>query len=151
MSAVNDLHAQIWERLNQIHDCAPDSIGDMLQLKLLEADVASGVYTFRCKTAPWMRNPAGTLHGGMCATVLDQAMGLMAYCAKTGEGIAPAISLNLSYHRPLIPGEDVIVRVCVISVTKSLISVRSEASRAAEPEKLCVSATGTYFCKQAGA
>jgi len=150
VSAENDIHEQIRQRLNQIHDYAPESIGDILQLSLLEVDSAQNLYTFRCRTASWMRNPAGTLHGGMCATILDQAMGLMAYCVKPGEGIAPAISLNLSYHRPLIPGEDVIIRVCVVSVTKSLISVRSEASAASAPDRLCVSGTGTYFYRHIG-
>ena len=134
-------------RLQQIHSAAPDSIGALMDYELLDCDPEKGEYTFCCRTMPWMRNIPGTLHGGICATVLDQAMGFVAYCVKPGEGIAPTIQLNVSYHRALIPGEKVIVKVWVVSKTKSLMSFRSEAYQQSSPEKLCLSATAVYFYK----
>ena len=126
---------------------APDSVGAMLNFSLLDCDEEKGVYRFQCETDRWMRNVSGTLHGGMCAAILDQAMGFVAYCIKPGEGIAPTIQMQVSYHRPLISGEDVIVKVWVVSATRSLMSFRSEAFQAASPEKLCVSGSATYFFK----
>ena len=128
---------------------APGSIGAQMQYELLECDVSSGVYILLCRTMPWMRNIPGTLHGGMCATVVDQAMGFIAHCVKRGEGTAPTVELQVSYHRPLIPGEDVVVKVRVISVTRTLMRLSSEAYQAAKPEKICLTATATYFNKTA--
>ncbi|MGY2065678.1 PaaI family thioesterase [Blastococcus sp. SYSU DS0619] len=49
-------------------------------------------------------NPAGTLHGGVLATLVDTAMGL-AVRTTTGEGEVPATSqLTVTYLRPGKPG-----------------------------------------------
>ena len=134
-------------RLEQLHTGGAGTIGDMLDLQLLEVDSLQGTVLLRCATAPWMRNLAGTLHGGMCATLVDQSMGCVAYCAMPGEGIAPTIDLQVSYHRPLIPGEDVLIRVKVVSVTKSLMYLSSEASQISRPDRVCITSSATFFYK----
>lgn len=136
---------QVKARLELLHQVAPDSIGDLLRLEVLEYD--GEAYLLRGKTQPWMRNAHGTLHGGMCATLVDQAMGAVAYCHKPGEGVAPTIEMHVNYHRPLMPGEDVRIRVKVISATKSLIHTAAEVYRDSAPEKLCITASATYFYK----
>ena len=147
MILSENFETSLRSRLEQLHTDGAGTIGDMLDLRLLEVDSLQGTVLLRCATAPWMRNLAGTLHGGMCATVVDQAMGCVAYCAKPGAGIAPTIQLQVSYHRPLIPGEDVLMRIRVLSVTGSLIHLSCEAMVASAPEKLCLSSTATYFYK----
>ena len=104
--------------------------------------------TMTCQTMPWMRNPAGTLHGGLCATILDQAMGFVSYCLKAGEGTAPAVHLSVDYHRPLRPGERVKVTVRVVSVTRNLMNLTAEACQESHPEKICLSGSGVYFFKK---
>lgn len=138
-------------RIALLSEVAPGTIGDLLHFQLVDCDPDRGVYTLRCETGAWMRNVAGTLHGGMCATIVDQAMGFIAYCVKPGTGTAPTVQMSLNYHRPLIPGEDVIVRVRVVSVTKSLMNLSCEAALAASPDRLCLSGTGVYFYKPAPA
>lgn len=140
----------IRERIRELHTIAPDSIGDRMHYSLLSCDAERGEFRMRCQTEPWMRNGPGTLHGGMCATVVDQAMGFIAYCLKRGEGTAPTVQMSTTYHRPLIPSEDVLIYIRVLSITKSLISLSAEAYRATEPDKLCLSATATYFDKSIG-
>ncbi len=147
MNLPENFESALRSRLAQLHTDGAGTIGDMLDLRLLELDPVQGTVLLRCATAPWMRNLAGTLHGGMCATVVDQAMGCVAYCAKPGAGIAPTIQLQVSYHRPLIPGEDVLMKIRVLSVTGSLIHLSCEAMVASQPEKLSLSCTATYFYK----
>ena len=137
------------DRLAAIHTLAPGSIGDQMQYELMDCDEESGEYTLLCRTFPWMRNIPGTLHGGMCATVVDQAMGFIAHCVKRGNGTAPTVELQVSYHRPLVPGEDVVVRIKVVSVTRTLMRLSSEAFQAGKPDKVCLTATATYFNKTA--
>lgn len=136
-------------RIAQITAEVPGSIGDMMHFQLLECNPDKGDYTMSCQTAPWMRNFAGTLHGGMCATILDQAMGFISYCIKPGEGGAPTVQLEVDYHRPIIPGEDVIVKVHVVTATRSLMNLTAEAMQMSHPEKICLSGSGIYFYKPA--
>ncbi len=141
------MEQKIRDRLAAMHTSAPGSIGDILCFELLSCDETAGEYAFRCHTEFWMRNFNGTLHGGMSAAIVDQAMGFVAHCVKRGEGMAPAIELQLSYHRPLIPGEDADVTVKVRSVTRSLIRLSAEVYQAGREDRLCVTATATYFSK----
>ena len=86
MSAASETAALLRRRIAQVSELAPGSVGDMLHFELLGCDPEAGDYFLSCRTEAWMRNPAGTLHGGLCATVLDQAMGLIPYCLKTEAG-----------------------------------------------------------------
>lgn len=134
-------------RIQELHDVAPDSIGDLMHYRLVECREEAGECILECETFPWMRNGPGTLHGGMCATVVDQAMGFVAYCVKPGEGIAPTVQMQVAYHRPLIPGQSVLVKVRIVSVTRTLINLSAEVFQSTAPEKLCLSATGIYYYK----
>lgn len=149
MNAVSNMEEAVRRRIAQISEAVPGSIGDRMHFELLECAPEKGDYVMRCKTEPWMRNFAGTLHGGMCATVLDQAMGFVSYCLKPGEGAAPTVQLEVDYHRPLVPGEDVIVKVHVVTATRSLMNLTAEAMQASNPEKICLSGSGIYFFKPA--
>lgn len=139
---------ELMKWLARLHEVAPDSAGDRLGLEALEYDDKKKEFLLRCPTENWMRNAHGTLHGGICATIADQAMGSVACCYKRGEGIIPAIELSLNYHRPLMPGENVLIRVWPMSVTRTLVHVRSELYRESQPEKLCTTAQATYFYKE---
>ncbi len=145
MSGGNKLGLLVRNRIAELHEIAPGSIGDQMGYEVLAAE--EEWVRLRCRTFDWMRNGPGTLHGGMCATVVDQAMGFVAYCIKPGEGIAPTVQMQVEYHRPLIPGESVIVDVNVVSKTKSLMHLSSAAYRESRPEKVCLTATATYFYK----
>ena len=123
---------------------APGTIGDQLQFSLTDWDEAAGEYTFRCETAPWMANAAGTLHGGMSAGVVDQAMGYVVYCIQPGPGFSPTVQMQLGYLRPLIPGKPIAVKVYVVNRGKTLMHLRAEVYQEAAPERLCVTATGIY-------
>lgn len=147
MNLSENFESVLRQRLDQLHTDGAGTIGDMLRLRLIELDRDRGEMLLRCETQGWMRNLAGTLHGGMCATVVDQAMGCVAWCAKPGEGLCPTVQLQVNYHRPLMPDEDVLIRIRVVSITRSLIHLSCEAAVASAPEKLCLTSTATYFYK----
>lgn len=154
LSAVNavsdriDLGEKVRRRIAEFGEIAPGSIGEMLRFQVTGYDSDQDTVSMICETMPWMRNSAGTLHGGMSATILDQAMGFVSYCLKPGAGAAPTIQLKVDYHRPLHPGERVAVRVHVVSVTASLMKLTAEAFRVSAAEKICLSGSGIYFYKE---
>lgn len=122
----------------------------ILDLKLLECNEQENRFVYMAHTAPWMINFQGTLHGGMGATLVDQAMGHTAFCLKQGPGITPTIDMTVKYHRPLMADEDVILQVRLVSRTRTLMYITCEAYRACAPDKVCVSSTATYFYKPDG-
>ena len=69
MNAASETGALLRRRIAQVSELAPGSIGDMLHFELLDCDPEAGDYWLTCRTEDWMRNPAGTLHGGLGATV----------------------------------------------------------------------------------
>jgi len=144
---LGELSQAIQLRIKELHDYAPESIGDLMHYRLVECKEDTGECILECDTFPWMRNGPGTLHGGMCATIVDQAMGFVAYCIKPGEGIAPTVQMQIAYHRPLIPGQSARVIVRIVSVTKTLMHLSAEVFQLTAPEKLCLSATGIYCYK----
>ena len=143
-----DMAARLERRMESIRTEGKDTIGDILQLSLVSCYTEKDEILLRGKTAPWMRNLAGTLHGGMCATFIDQCLGLVANCLKEGEGITPTLDMTLHYHRPLMPNEDVLIRIRVISVTRSIIHMGAEAYIASNPGRICISGNGTSFLKR---
>ena len=80
MNAVNDpvdMGEKIRQRIAQVNADVPGSIAQIMQFQLVDFDAGRNYYTMTCETKPWMRNYAGTLYGGLCATILDQAMGFV--------------------------------------------------------------------------
>lgn len=147
MSGASDLHQQVCRRIAELSEKRPGSIGDQLHFRLVRSDPEQRLFWLHCTTQPWMCNAAGTLHGGMGATILDQAMGFIAHCCKSGPGTAPAIQLKVAYHRPLTPGTAVLVKVHLLSATASLLHLTAEAACEDTPQKLCLSGSGIYFYK----
>ncbi len=133
---------KIEARIASFHEIAPGAICDMFPFEVLSID--KDCVVLQCTTEYWMRNTFGALHGGMASTILDQAMSLAAYCVKTEEGTTPCIEMQVSFHRPVQPGQTVQIHVRVLSVTRSLIRLSSQLH---QHDRLCVSATGTYFQK----
>ena len=156
MSAENKAHEtpsakEMEDRLSywtqQLHARAPGSIGDLLHFRVGPCDPKAGDYSFLASTDEWMKNAFGSLHGGIIGTILDQGMGMLSTCLMEGKAITPTVQMNVTYHRPFAPGDEVLLKVHVESVTRTLIHMRGEAMRAMQPEKLCVSATGIFFIK----
>lgn len=141
------LTTRMQKLLNSSRGQEEASFGREFNMQLISSDPERREFVLRGTTQPWMRNPDGAVHGGICAALADQAMGIIAFCIKDGETIAPTIELQVSYHRPLPPGEELQIKVHVVSATKRLIHTTAEISLAAAPEKVCFSSTATYFCK----
>lgn len=133
--------------IEHIHSKFKGSIGDMLDFRVISCDEEKDDYVLECRSETWMCNHYGTLHGGICATILDQAMGMICCCMKRGVGICTTVQLEADYHRPVMTGESIIVRVHVISVTRSLINMTAELVQPSKPDKISVSGSAIFFYK----
>lgn len=75
------------------------SIGRLLGMEVLS--VESGEVAMSVDTRPDFANPLGQVHGGICATILDSAMGCAVHTlldAGVGYG---TIEMKLNYIRPV--------------------------------------------------
>ena len=133
--------------IRDIHEAHPGSIGDMLNFSVVSCNEQTDDYVLECETAPWMCNHYGTLHGGICATILDQAMGMVCVCLKRDSGNCTTVQLEADYHRPVITGSPLLIRVHVVSVTRSLINMTAELVQNSKPDKISVSGSAIFFCK----
>jgi uncharacterized protein (TIGR00369 family) len=75
------------------------------ELGIEPEDAGDGGARLRFTAGEGHLNPAGTVHGGVLATLVDSAMGL-AVRSATGDDDVPATSqLTITYLRPGKPGE----------------------------------------------
>ena len=121
------------------------TIADMLRFEVVSCDEENDNYVLSCKTEPWMCNHYGTLHGGLCATILDQAMGMVCSCIKKGYGTCTTVQLESDYHRPIPAGDDILVQVHVMSITRVLINLTAEIIHPDKPNKYAVTGSGIFF------
>jgi acyl-coenzyme A thioesterase 13 len=85
-------------------------------------------YTVR----PEMTNPAGYLHGGIQATMLDDAMGTV--CATLGYDTALlTVNMSIDYLGTARKGDVIRATAAVLREGKNLIHVTGELSRGDEP------------------
>ena len=145
--AVSSMEQRLAEYIARIHENHKGSIGDMLDFRVISCNEEKDDYELECRTAAWMCNHYGTLHGGICATVLDQAMGMVCFCLKRGAGVCTTVQLEADYHRPVTAGESILVKVHVISVTRSLINMTAEIVQPSKPDKISVSGSAIFFYK----
>ena len=136
---------RIISRLVLIEKTCSDTMSGAFHMRLLRSDETKGEYLFRADTEYRMRNVIGTLHGGSCATMVDQAMGCVANSLFQDPTHAPTSQLQLNFHRPMIPGESYLIQVRVISVSRSLIHLTAEVFKENEEGKLCVSCSSVFF------
>lgn len=136
---------RIRSRLDWINSTAGDTVGGALKMELLQADDQHYAYLLRAQTTDWMRNVIGSLHGGSCAVMVDQAMGCVANCIVTDGVHAPTSQLQLNFHRPMISGERFLVQVQVTNVSRSMIHLTAAVFAEKEPDKLCVSSSSVFF------
>lgn len=75
----------------------PANIGDLIGI---EADlIEHGKVVFSIETRPDFANPLGTLHGGICATLLDSVMGCAVHTTlEAGVGYG-TLELKVNYIR----------------------------------------------------
>ena len=126
------------------------TIAEMLHFEVVSCDDENETYVLRCKTAPWMSNHYGTLHGGICATIMDQAMGMVCSCLKKGYGSCTTVQLETDYHRPIPTGDDILVPGHVMSVTRLLVNMTAEIIHPSKPNKFCVTGSAIFFYRDDG-
>ena len=136
---------RIVNRMEWIQRAGDGTIGGAFRLQLQSGNDEAKEYTFLARTEDWMRNVIGTLHGGSCAALADQAMGCVANCLLENEAHAPTSQLQINFHRPLFAGDSMLVIVRVVNISRSMLHMAAEIYAVKDPERLCVSSSAIFF------
>lgn len=117
-------------------DHSPSPLGRWLNGVLLEAEV--GKLTVEIEIREEMTNPAGIMHGGTAAAIMDEVMGMTTFTLGQNAFYAAA-NLNVDFLRPGNKGEKVKAVSEVIRSGKTLAHI--ECKLVGENGKLIAKAT----------
>jgi acyl-CoA thioesterase len=60
--------------------------------------------TIQCRLRPELMNSAGSLHGGVSASIADAAVGCALYCHFDGKRRFTTVEMKVNYFRPVTEG-----------------------------------------------
>lgn len=130
--------------IDQLNFGAPGSIDEGMALRFESCDIGEMSLVASFVGQPWMQNPVGNVHGGIIGTAFDEAIGTLAFFSA-GDRMAPTVSLQVSYIRPVPLERRVFIRSWVTSSGKTLINAMAEAWLDGEEDSLVATATASYF------
>ena len=105
------------------------ALGSTLELRPIEASLET--MTFAMPLREWMLNPAGVIHGGVLATLLDSAMTLAVIARLDRSKIATTTTLTTHFVRPLLAdGSEVRARAEVLYVGRTHATALAELTDA---------------------
>ena len=138
MEIVNDY-------LDYVNTEANKSINYHFPYTVLSHNFEERSVTYGFKTADWMQNPYGTVHGGLIGTMIDLAMGVTtrAFCGY----FTPTVNLSVSYLSPVPLNDGMIVKTVASRVGGTFIQITAEAS-VESSGVLCATASATFFCNK---
>ncbi len=111
-------------------------------LGLVGTSAAFGKVTLQGHPTPDHYNPAGTVHGGYVATLLDGAIALAVYSTLAAETLYSTLDLKITYLRPLTEHSGP-VRAEATVIHSGRTVAAAEARLLDKDGKLCAHATGT--------
>lgn len=143
------MEKELKEKVDFFRSAKKGTIGEMAAPQFISCDEKEQTFISLYRTDERMENPNGVLHGGLIATIMDNAMGILAnYYGE--ERLTQTVSFQVSYLRPGILGEEVYVKARLTKRGKTMQYVSSEAWLAGKEDKLIATATGVYFTQGEG-
>jgi uncharacterized protein (TIGR00369 family) len=125
---ANPLRAAVEARIGQTMHESLSPVGRWLNGTLLEVtdDGMAAAYLVR----PEMTNPAGVLHGGIAATMMDDLLGGTVMVLSGGRYHA-SVNLHVDYLAPARSGETVTARARIVRQGKRLVHAECSLTNAA--------------------
>ncbi|MBN2614679.1 MAG: PaaI family thioesterase [Bacteroidales bacterium] len=108
--------------LNAKGKTSPSPFTNWLQPTVLEANYGS--LTFEYVIRKEMTNPAGALHGGAVAGIMDDTMGATLFSMEKGAYVT--VNLDVNYFAPAREGDVIRSRSTVVKEGKKVIHMECE-------------------------
>lgn len=119
-----------WLRASQAGDLPPAAIMSALGMQI--EDVREGSIAFSFHAQEWMCNPAGVVHGGMTATLLDTVLTLAVMTSTPHGKTAQTIDMNVHYVRPVFAtGEKIVAEGKAVHIGSTVATSEGRVHNAA--------------------
>jgi uncharacterized protein (TIGR00369 family) len=105
---------------------APSQLMEMMKMEAVKCNASELSMTMRFPIQEWQLNASRVLHGGITATILDMAMGVLAH-TLVGMRSTPTVNLNVQYLAPGKEGDCLRVEVSADKVGHSLVYLMGRA------------------------
>lgn len=116
----------------------------LIKPRFYGCDLAKKEASFVFTVEEWQLNVEGGVHGGIITTSFDTAFGLLChYFAK--QQMICTVNLNTTFLKPIRPNQRVIYRVCILSLGRTIVSMRGEAFAENAPEVLLATADTSFM------
>lgn len=139
-----DMELSLRGFIERLNFGAPGSIDEGMAPRFESCDLSGRSFVSSFVGQDWMQNPVGNVHGGIIGTAFDEAIGTLAFFAA-GDKMAPTVSLQVSYIRPVPLGRRFYIRSWINSSGRTLINAMAEAWLEGEEDSLVATATASYF------
>jgi uncharacterized protein (TIGR00369 family) len=119
-----------WLRAMKARELPPPPIISALGMDI--ESVEDGSVAFSMHAEEWMCNPAGVIHGGMTATLLDTVLTLAVMTKIPAGSSAQTIDMNVHYVRPVLPtGEKIVAEGTAVHVGSTIGTAEGRVHNAA--------------------
>ncbi len=140
-----NLEERLRETLAQLPQRCAGTVS-AIPMELVRCCAATGTAVFAVQAETWMGNPGGTLHGGMCAVLLDTALGVLVNCLPAGpQRDDVTVELRLAYLRPVPLGGTLHLHAQVIKSGSTLLYASGSICLPGEAETPLTTADAVYF------
>ena len=121
----------------------PGAFNSLISPGFIRCNFEENTMVYRYELEDWMKNPAGFLHGGIIASMLDTTMGSLSYY-MTGGKITPTVTMKVDYVAGGLMGLPVYVGCKSTRVTRNMGFITCKAWQANE-DKPFATADGVYY------
>lgn len=138
---------QLTEKLKvlapQLEALYPDTLDGRISPAFRSGNDETMEYTIAYPIRDWQLNPFGILHGGMCATAFDSAMGMVSAAIADGKGLVTT-DMFISYISRMGADDSFAVKVKVVRAGGKFIRLQAEG-RSEKDGTLVATASASYL------
>lgn len=116
----------------------------MMAPEFVSCDYEKNTLVLSMNTVDWMTNPGGILHGGVTASILDMAMGLLCRYVSGGY-MTPTIDMTVSYLRSGSLHDTMYIEAQVTKRGFTICNATAKAWMSGEENRIVATASGSYF------
>lgn len=113
----------------------------LLKLEYVSADVEKGELVLKHTTIREAANPAGKLHGGIIAWLMDSTMGVLSR-SYTGFTRSVTMDIHVNYLRAIDIGDEMVITARITHAGRAVVNICSEAT---VNGKICATADAIFF------
>ena len=97
------------------------------------------------RTEDWMVNPMGNVHGGILASMVDTAAGMLSKALIASWDGSPTVHLSINYLRPVALNRDLLLRASCQKAGRFLNYTSCTACYPERPDQALFTAECVYF------